>query len=103
MPMDRKRYPKNWEVIALNIKSKARWICRGCQKQCLKPGEGVQLSRPEKAKLTLTVHHADLCPENNSETNLIPLCAPCHLALHSVGRRGNVSPGQLGLPIKIDS
>jgi predicted HNH restriction endonuclease len=99
MPVDKKRYPSDWQDIALSIKSEAQWCCRKCKKQCLRPREGANLSKSEKAKLTLTVHHADFTPENNEKSNLIPLCAPCHLAIHAVGRRGNVSPGQLSLKI----
>jgi predicted HNH restriction endonuclease len=98
--MNRNRYPKNWEAIALSIKTSAEWKCGACNKQCLRPGEGSELSRSDKAKATLTVHHADFTPENNAINNLLALCAPCHLAIHSRQRTGNVSPGQLSLQIK---
>jgi len=99
MPIDRKRYPAYWDTLALAIKTKAMWRCRHCLRQCLRPGEGDGLSRSEKAKATLTVHHANFTPEDNREENLIPLCAPCHLAIHGRGRKGNISPGQLSLDL----
>jgi len=37
MPMERERYPKNWEEIALNVKRDADWKCQRCGKQC-RPG-----------------------------------------------------------------
>lgn len=56
---------------------------RHCGKQCLLPGEKPKdLTRSERAIATLTVHHANFTPEDNRPENLIPLCAPCHLAVH---------------------
>ena len=100
MPMDRSRYPADWDAIALAVKENAGWVCRRCGQQCLHPGAGEKLSKSDKAKLTLTVHHADFKPENNKPENLIPLCAPCHLRMHSP-RKGNVSPGQLTLELNL--
>lgn len=100
MPMDRARYPKDWEAIALSVKVKANWVCRHCGKQCIQPGEDrANLSRSFIGQHTLTVHHADFKPENNQLENLIPLCAPCHLRAHSP-RKSNISPGQLELELK---
>lgn len=31
MPMDRSRYPANWEAIALEIKTSANWHCDHCR------------------------------------------------------------------------
>ena len=39
MPMDRKRYPSNWEEIAKKKKELVGWKCEVCGKQCRKPGE----------------------------------------------------------------
>jgi 5-methylcytosine-specific restriction endonuclease McrA len=83
MPMNRSRYPKDWDSIARAIKVEANWICQDCGKQCLKPETDTsQLSRSERGKLTLTVHHLDCQPDNNEKENLIALCAPCHLRIH---------------------
>lgn len=96
MPMDRSRYPENWDAIALAIKQKANWTCRACGKTCLSPEGNAPKCRSERARFTLTVHHANFTPEDNREENLIPLCAPCHLSAHA-GRKRNLPPGQLSL------
>lgn len=97
MPIDRQRYPDNWDDIAKAIKEAALWRCRKCGKRCLRPGEKPDnLTRSEWTVSTLSVHHSNFAPEDNRPENLIPLCAPCHLAAHA-GRKGNVSPGQLSL------
>ena len=74
MPMDKARYPKDWENIAFSVKESVGWTCQLCGKECRKPGE-----RLDTHKRTLTVHHLDHQPENCARENLIALCAPCHL------------------------
>ncbi len=74
MPMQRERYPKDWERIAFEIKEAAGWKCEQCGKQCRKPGEPF-----DTHKRTLTVAHMDHTPENMERGNLKALCAPCHL------------------------
>jgi hypothetical protein len=98
MPIHRERYPKDWNAIAHSVKSAAGWKCQHCGKVCLRPGEKPKTTnRSEWTHMVLTVHHADFTPENNNQENLIPLCAPCHLALHARTKRSNTSPGQLSL------
>lgn len=96
MPMDKSRYPKNWDEIAMRVKEKAGWTCKQCKLKCLQPDSLVVLSKSDRAKLTLTVHHADYTPENNQPENLIALCSACHLGAHRGGRK-NIIPGQLSL------
>lgn len=74
MPMDRRRYPPNWEEIALAVKEEADWTCEECGKRCRRPGEPFDTHRR-----TLTVAHLDHTPENCERSNLRALCAPCHL------------------------
>lgn len=74
MPMEKRRYPKNWDEIALKIKEDAGWKCENCGKQCRRPGE-----KFDTHKNTLTVAHLNHTPEDCSRTNLRALCAPCHL------------------------
>lgn len=74
MPMDKKRYPKEWKEISLKIKEKASWKCQQCGKQCRRPGEPF-----DTHKNTLTVAHLNHIPEDCREENLKALCAPCHL------------------------
>lgn len=91
------RYPKNWKEIALAVKEQARWQCRRCGQQCLKPGEETShLSLRERHQRTLHVHHDNRIPEDNRPENLIPLCSGCHLHYHYLGQT-NITPGQLSL------
>lgn len=97
MPMNRQRYPKDWDAIALQIKSKAKWQCQRCGKQCLKPSDDAKhLTRSEWGQQTLTVHHKNLTPEDCSPDNLIALCAPCHLKVHALEKK-KAPEGQLTL------
>lgn len=74
MPMDKKRYPKNWHEIATAVKDAAGWKCQQCGKQCRKPGEPF-----DTHKRTLTVAHLNHTPEDCRPENLMAMCAPCHL------------------------
>ena len=100
MPIYRERYANDWQDIALQVKAAANWKCQHCGQQCLRPGEKPEgMSRKEWTIVTLSVHHSNFTPEDNRVSNLIPLCSPCHIALHSRARgRSNTSPGQLELP-----
>ena len=91
-----KRYPDNWQEIALSIKENAGWRCAKCHQQCLRPGKQSGLTKSERCALTLTVHHRNRIPEDNRPENLIALCTACHLSYHNRGQ-SNVSPGQLSL------
>lgn len=87
MPMDRKRYPANWDEIAFRIKSQAGWKCQVCGKQCRMPGEPFDTHRR-----TLTVAHLNHIPEDCREENLKAMCAVCHLrydAKHHAETRKN--------------
>lgn len=74
MPMERERYPDNWEMIARAVKDSAGWRCRICGKQCRKPGMPF-----DTHKNTLTVAHLNHMPEDVRPENLMAMCAPCHL------------------------
>jgi len=95
--MANSRYPQDWNKIAFGVKQAASWKCSKCGMQCIQPGSDVSgLTRSERMRRTLTVHHANYQPEDNRPENLICLCSGCHLSLHT-GSRGNVSIGQLKL------
>ena len=104
MPMERDRYPQDWDQIAFALKEAAGWICQECKRPCRKPGEKFKafkkrLSRKWKPQLVekladfksagvlkkrqqrflLTVAHLDQRPSNGAPENLRALCAPCHL------------------------
>ena len=74
MPMDRTRYPPDWEEIARAVKQRANWVCEVCGKQCRRPDEPF-----DTHKRTLTVAHINHTPEDCDPDNLIAACAPCHL------------------------
>lgn len=74
MPMDRSKYPENWNEIALRVKEDADWRCQECGKQCYRPGQK-HLNR----QYTLTVAHLDHKPMNCDPSNLKAMCSVCHL------------------------
>lgn len=102
--MDRRRYPKNWDAIALQIKEQAGWICDHCGKPCRRPGQtwdefletldkhwlgqthdevhdeetGEWGDVPRPQRFCLTVAHLNHIPEDCRPENLRALCAPCH-------------------------
>jgi hypothetical protein len=94
MPMDRKLYPKNWEEIALAVKSESNWTCEQCGKICRRSKEKLAAfckrtnewkevaRRPQSFTLTCA-HYPDRDPDNCARENLIALCAPCHLKIDS--------------------
>lgn len=105
MPMDRSRYPANWDEIARKIKDKANWQCQECGRPCRKPGQSWadfvasldderwymqtfdevycketgdwgSIDRPQR--FTLTVAHLNHIPEDCRRKNLKALCSGCH-------------------------
>lgn len=84
MPMQRERYPANWEAISLSIRERAGWRCEWCNAQ---NGHSHPVTG---SKVVLTVAHlgtsypdgtpgdkhdkTDVRPEN-----LAALCQRCHL------------------------
>lgn len=105
MPMDRKRYPDNWDEIALEVKAAANWTCVECGRPCRHPGETaeelidrIKANHPkwsidladeephgevmvlisEIGRFTLTVAHLDHTPENCDTDNLKAWCSVCH-------------------------
>ncbi len=75
MPMDRRKYPKDWDAIALAIKEAAGWKCEACGKQCYLPGESV-----EDTRYVLTTAHIKHDSEMDcSPENLLAACSVCHL------------------------
>ena len=39
MPMDKSRYPANWNKIVEDKKNAVGWKCEVCGKQCRRPGD----------------------------------------------------------------
>ncbi|AFY82429.1 putative restriction endonuclease [Oscillatoria acuminata PCC 6304] len=93
--MSNSRYSQDWQAIALAIKEQAGWRCSKCGLQCLRPGDPKNhLSKSERGKLMLNVHHHNRIPEDNRPENLIALCSTCHLSYHT-RQQSNIPPGQL--------
>lgn len=93
MPMQRERYPQDWNDIATAIKDAADWTCQNpeCNRQCRRPGEKFDTHRR-----TLTVAH--LWPDDHDPMAPVvcvaALCAPCHLRVDAARRAANKSRGQ---------
>lgn len=98
MPVDTSQYPNDWNTIALSVKEASDWRCGCCGKQCYRPGERPKdLSRSQWTAHTLQVHHRNRDPKDNRLSNLLSLCAVCHLNLHRGGQHHTVCKGQLSL------
>ncbi len=69
MPMDRSRYPDNWDEISKAYKDSIGWRCEEC---------GIRHMEDFTMGSCLTVHHLDHDPENPNP-RLRGLCARCHL------------------------
>lgn len=90
MPLERHRYPAEWEEIATSIKEEAGWACENCGKVCRRAGESLVdfARRSEDQFLDVLFHprryalqaaHLDQKTDNNERSNLKALCCPCHL------------------------
>lgn len=75
MPMDRTKYPADWDAIANEIKEQAGWRCEQCRLQCRFPDEPFDTHRR-----TLTVAHINHVEMDCRPENLVALCPRCHLA-----------------------
>jgi len=93
MPMDLAKYPPNWEEIAGQIKRAAGWHCQKCGR----------LHDPTVPAWTLTVHHLDHDPANSAPSNLVALCAACHLKAEGewlrAQRKITINREQIGLAL----
>lgn len=85
MPVDKSRYPPDWDAIALAVKVAADWVCQDCGRQCRRPGEPFDTHRR-----TMSVHHLGVARPDGSPgdmhdkqdcrpENLLALCSKCHL------------------------
>ncbi len=97
MPIDSSLYPDNWKELATKVKEAAGWRCQCCGKKCYTPGSRPDdLTRSEWTADILQVHHRNHDTTDNRLSNLLSVCAACHLNLHR-GRYSSVSEGQLSL------
>jgi 5-methylcytosine-specific restriction endonuclease McrA len=65
-------YPDNWLDISYKVKFRSQFMCEVCGADCYE-------ERPVNRQNLLTVHHIDHNPGNCHPSNLIALCAVCHL------------------------
>ena len=90
MPIDKSKYPDNWNKIARECKEVAGWKCINC---------GVGHMEDGTMGSCLTVHHPDLDTEN-PEARIDALCARCHLRADRLIRKTELEKKQLKLPFK---
>lgn len=88
MPMDRARYPADWDAISKRIREEraaGRCECRG---ECATPhdspgGRCEEVNRAPargfRGRVVLTVAHLNHTPMDVREENLLALCQRCHL------------------------
>lgn len=74
MPIDRSKYPADWDAIAGKLKADVDWTCEICGKQCRRPDEEF-----DTHARTLTVAHINHVESDCRRENLVAACAPCHL------------------------
>jgi ssDNA-binding Zn-finger/Zn-ribbon topoisomerase 1 len=106
MPIDRSKYPPDWDKISLQVRTEAGWKCEKCgianktiimRKEkggwveilIVKNAEGFNESTDEMkpgklkrlglTKIVLTTAHLDGDTRNNERSNLAALCQKCHL------------------------
>ena len=82
MPMDRKKYPDDWDAIAARVKEEAGYRCQVCQKKCYLPGQRVR-----KTSRVLTVAHINHVESDCRDENLVAACSVCHLKYDNERRR----------------
>ena len=87
MPMDREKYPVDWDQIARAVKEDAGWKCEVCGMGHMEDGT---------MGSCLTVHHPDRDP-GNAEARLMAACARCHLEDERMIRRRERNRDQLSL------
>ena len=98
MPMQRDRYPAQWQEIALQVKTEANWTCEQCGRECKKPGESwtdfidrvvpkvhctdsynlLHEITEKPTRFVLTTAHLNHVPEDVTRSNLKALCSACH-------------------------
>jgi hypothetical protein len=82
MPMDRSKYPRDWDAISARIRSRGGDCCEGTHEHpdCRARNRGVHPETGAYVVLT-TAHYPDPDPLNCDDDNLLSLCQRCHLSL----------------------
>lgn len=108
MPMDRSKYPANWNDISWSVRNAAGWRCEGSPKYPDCRAEHRQPHPETGSEVILTVAHLDHNTWNNDPANLRAWCQRCHLAhdqeIHALHRKLHAAEkaGQLVLPGILD-
>jgi hypothetical protein len=81
----RRRYPKNWKLIAYACKEHAKWLCEECHEANLT----VKVSKRTGLcyKMRLHAAHVGSCTD---QPRLKALCPACHARLDAKHRRREV-------------
>lgn len=90
MPMDKSKYPKNWDAISRYVRETANWKCEFCgaRNGAANPATG--------SKVVLTIFRLDHDTTNNGIENLRALCQKCHLNSRKASKREElILKGQL--------
>lgn len=90
MPIDYKKYPKNWEQLRSKILKRAENACELCGAMNYAPHWRT------RKKVILTVHHINFDISDNRSCNLLALCQRCHLKLDAgeKARRRDIKAGK---------
>ena len=127
MPMDRSKYPDNWEWLSRQVIADAGNKCELCyapngefivrfppneykypwvltdDMPAIEFSEGLEDSNYKVTKVVLTVHHINGDKNDSRKQNLIALCQKCHLRLdllrHMENRKKNKNRNQTELNI----
>jgi 5-methylcytosine-specific restriction endonuclease McrA len=88
-PENKSRYPKNWQDIRKEVRSRSGDVCEGSP---MYPDCSAINGLPHPAtgsKVVLTVAHLDHTPENCDMGNLMHWCQKCHNAYDAPVRAMN--------------
>jgi 5-methylcytosine-specific restriction endonuclease McrA len=112
MPIDYKKYPKNWKEVSRNIRERDGWKCAWCglangvigyrhhggfvELADCKANMGMEVDAAvddghRVIQIVLTVAHLDHEPMNCDPSNLVALCQKCHLNYDQDHHRRNAS------------
>lgn len=80
MPIDYKKYPKDWKEIRAKILKRAKNRCEFCDAENYKP------HWKTGSKVVLTTAHLDGDIKNNKSYNLASTCQRCHLKIDLPGK-----------------
>lgn len=101
MPMDRSKYPSNWDEIRAQVNLRSGGMCEGspAYRECrAKNGEPHPVTG---SRVVLTTAHLNHDTSDNSMSNLSALCQRCHLthdAAHHAETARRTREARIGQP-----